>query len=232
MNLNELSKEYRRNPGTWQRWVNDYFTNCVNETPELKELRDYVEKNIWGFGERSFYWLWKLVIDEMENDFTFLEVGVFRGQTLALTAKVAEMANKIAFIAGITPLNSTGGHWESDYEDDIKKIHDDFNLWNPVLMKSLSNNPDLLKSLEGGEFDIIYIDGGHEYETVKQDLANYTIMAKQYLIIDDCCNDIEMPQGYFAGIESVTKAVNEWEATQTEFELMFNVMHVKLYKRK
>ena len=56
-------------------------------------------------------------------------------------------------------------------------------------------------------------------------------MAKTYLVVDDCCNNIPMPSGYFTGIESVTKAVNEWEAKQTEFELLFNVVHNKLYKK-
>jgi hypothetical protein len=63
-------------------------------------------------------------------------------------------------------------------------------------------------------------------------MANYPKLSKSYLIVDDCCNNIPMPDGYFSGIAPVTKAVNEWEEEQTEFELMFNVVHNKLYGKK
>lgn len=216
----------------YNKEINELFTAKTNEVPELKELRDWVEANIFGFGERSFYWLWKLIVDEMPQTFSFLEIGVFRGQTTALIHLLAKLSGKTAHVYGITPLNSADGHWESDYAKDIKTIHDKFNLEQPNLLIGLSTNKDIINdAIKLAPFNIVYIDGGHTYEVVKSDLINYPQLAKDYLVIDDCCNDIPMPFGYFTGIPSVTKAVKEWEKTQDKFKLKFNVVHVKVYKR-
>ena len=45
--------------------IHDSFIQLVNNDELLKKHRDFVEKNAFGFGERSFGWLFKLVIDEM-----------------------------------------------------------------------------------------------------------------------------------------------------------------------
>jgi hypothetical protein len=61
-------------------------------------------------------------------------------------------------------------------------------------------------------------------------------MIKQggYLLIDDACNDMNQPWGYFQGIQPVTDAVLKWEKTEIgqEFEFLFNVVHNRLYRRK
>ena len=43
-----------------------------------------------------------------------------------------------------------------------------------------------------------------------------------------------MPFGFFQGIQPVTDAVLEWEQTNIgkDFEFVFNVVHLKVYKRK
>ena len=232
MNIKQITETYKEPDLPFQSWVNETFRDKVNETPELKELRDWVEANIFGFGERSFYWLWKLIVDEMPEKFTMLEIGVFRGQTLALVKLLAKMTGKEVKVYGVTPLDNTDGHWESEYYEDIKRIHREFKLDMPFIIEGLSTDPRVIDDVKYLEpFDIVYIDGGHTYDVVKSDMATYAKMAKTYLVVDDCCNNIPMPSGYFTGIESVTKAVNEWESTQTEFELMFNVVHNKLYKK-
>ena len=58
------------------RAIHEDFCNKVNAQPELKALRDWVEQNIFGFGERSFLWMWKLIL-ETKAQVKFLEVGVF-----------------------------------------------------------------------------------------------------------------------------------------------------------
>lgn len=230
MKLDEVSYNYGF--ADFQKWVNETFTGKVNETPELKELRDWVENNIFGFGERSFYWLWKLIVDEMPSEFTMLEIGVFRGQTIALVQLLAKLAGKKCICYGVTPLDNTDGHWDSDYKADIKRIHNEFNLTQPRIVKGLSTDPDIIDEVQYmAPYDLVYIDGGHTYDVVVQDMKNYSPLASRFLIVDDCCNDIPMPWGYFTGIEPVTKAVNEWEAGQKKFKLLFNVVHNKVYKR-
>jgi cephalosporin hydroxylase len=83
---------------------------------------------------------------------------------------------------------------------------------------------------------LLYIDGSHKYEDVVSDLLHYPQMVKSggYLMIDDCCNDMKMPFGFFQGIQPVTDAVLEWEQTNIgkDFDFVFNVVHLKVYKRK
>lgn len=220
------------NTEEWNRAIHEEFCNKVNEVAELKELRDFVESNAFGFGERSFYWMWKLIIDEMPNNFTFLEIGVFRGQTLALIKLLAKLAGKKCTVYGVTPLDSTDGHWESDYAEDIKLLHSKFKLRQPKIIKGLSTDEEVIK-LINNKYNIVYIDGGHAYEVIKSDLENYPQMAKDYLVIDDCANKFPIPFGMFAGIDSVSNAVDEFLPPFTpndKYIHLGNIVHNRIWK--
>lgn len=227
MTLQETISIWKDDPET-HRLINERFTECVNADPELKAYRDWIEQKIFGFGERSFLWMWKLLVDECPKHFTFLEIGVFRGQILGLIRKL----NTYAGITGVTPLDNTGGHWESNYEEDIKHLHKTFNIPYPKIIKGLSADPEVIKE-SNKVYDMVYIDGGHEYETVAQDLRNYSPMVKPggFLIVDDCANKYNLPPGYFKGIETVSKAVDEFLPNQ-EFIELFSVVHNRIFKRK
>lgn len=209
------------------RYINERFTACVNGDEKLKEYRDWIESKIFGFGERSFLWMWKTLIDRLPHDFDFLEVGVFRGQILGLI----RLLSPTAYITGITPLDSTGGHWESDYEADIKLLHNTFKLKQPFIIKGLSTDPDVITKANK-PYDIVYIDGGHEYEVVRQDIHNYSKMVRPggYLVIDDCANKYNLPAGYFKGIETVSRAVDE-VLPNDEFMELFSVVHNRIFKK-
>jgi len=215
--------------------IHEYFCHETNKIPELKELRDWVESNIFGFGERSFYYMWKLIVDEMPKEFSFLEIGVFRGQTLALIQILAKLTEKKAHIYGVTPLDSTDGHWESNYAEDILNIHYKFNLKQPTIIKGLSTDERVIvETIKVAPFDLVYIDGGHTYDVVKSDLKNYCNLASKYLVVDDCANKFKLPSGMFAGIEPVSKAVDEYLPPYTSnenFTYLCNIVHNRIWKR-
>ena len=215
------------NTEQWNRDIHNEFIEKVNAVHDLKELRDFVEQNAFGFGERSFYWMWKLIVEDMPDTFTFLEIGVFRGQTLALIQLLAKMSGKSVNVVGVTPLDTTDGHWDSDYEADINLIHYKFGLEQPTIIKGLSTDPDIINFVKQSTFDIVYIDGGHSYEVAKSDIEHYAPLASKYLVIDDCANDLNIPFGMFAGIDSVTKAVKDSEINQ---KFLFNIVHIKVFK--
>lgn len=234
MSLQDVQDIWRDQPEIHQA-INEDFATKVNAIPELKAHRDWTERNIFGFGERSFLYLHKLLVDEMPETFTFLEIGVFRGAILSLYKLLADMQGKQVQRYGITPLDGTDGHWDSDYAKDIKTIHDQFKLNKDYkILHGLSSDVKVLTQAVHLNLDILYIDGGHTYDVVKNDLFNYPQLVKPggYLVIDDCCNNFSMPFGYFTGIEPVTRAVNEWEATQKDFEFILSVVHNKVYRRK
>jgi len=191
--------------------VKDY-TDKVNADKELKAYRDFIEANAFGFGERCFLWMWNDIVARLPQEFTFMEIGVFRGQILALVSLLAERHGKKVRRIGITPLDTSDGHWESDYEADIIRLHDVFNIKDDYeLIRLDSTNPNAIKLASQNPPDVLYIDGGHTYEVVKSDLTNYLPILKVggTLVIDDCNNAIPMPWGYFQGIQSVSLAVDE-----------------------
>ena len=191
--------------------VKDY-TDKVNADKELKAYRDFIEANAFGFGERCFLWMWNEIVKKMPDEFTFMEIGVFRGQILAIVSLLAERHGKKVRRIGITPLDTSDGHWESDYEADIIRLHDVFNIKDDYeLIRLDSTNPNAIKLASQNPPDVLYIDGGHTYEVVKSDLTHYLPILKVggTLVIDDCNNAIPMPWGYFQGIQSVSLAVDE-----------------------
>lgn len=191
--------------------VKDY-TDKVNADKELKAYRDFIEANAFGFGERCFLWMWNDIVKKMPQEFTFMEIGVFRGQILAIVSLLAERHGKKVRRIGITPLDTSDGHWESDYEADIIRLHDVFNIPDDYeLIRLDSTNPNAIKLASQNPPDVLYIDGGHTYEVVKSDLTHYLPILKVggTLVIDDCNNAIPMPWGYFQGIQSVSLAVDE-----------------------
>jgi len=237
MTLKEYSQDWVDTP-EFHSLIHDTFTRFMEDTPKLREHRLWVKSNHFGFGEDSFHWLHKLIVDEMPNEFNFLEVGIFRGQTLSLCKLLADMSGKKVKRYGVSPMDSSDGHWESDYFLDVSLIHQQFNLKKDyTIYHGSSTDTNIIeKAIATEPYDILYIDGSHKYEDVVSDLANYPQMVKQggYLLIDDAANRLNMKFGFFQGIQPVSDALYEWEQTEIgrEFEFVFNVVHNMLYRRK
>jgi len=236
-NLAELSSEWVDIP-EFHQYIHETFTKYMEDTPKLREHRLWVKSNQFGVGEDSFHWLHKLIVDEMPNGFKFLEVGVFRSQVLSLYKLLADISKKKVVRYGASPMNSSDGHWESDYFSDAVTIHHQFNLKKDyTIYHGSSTDANIIKKAIATEpYDILYIDGSHKYEDVVSDLIHYPQMIKSggYLLVDDSCNDMKMPWGFFQGIEPVTRAVLDWEKTETgqDFKFVFNVVHLNVYQRK
>lgn len=233
MSVTELQKNWRDVP-YYHKALNEFFAAEVNNCLKLKAHRDFVEQNVFGFGERSFQWMHKLIVDELPDEFTFLEIGVFKGQILSLYELLANILGKKAKRYGVTPLNTAGGVWESDYKRDIEFIHDHFGLAkNYEIFQGLSTDLEIIKQAQNLSVDVLYIDGGHNYDDVINDITNYLPILKTggYLVIDDCCNDLHMPFGYFTGIKEVTDATCSIMDNNTDYEFLFNVVHNKVWRK-
>ena len=177
----------------------------------------------------------QLLLNEIENHKpkNFLEVGVFQGVT---SRNVCEILNKLHDnnfnYYGVDLFEDT------DEETDLKestskhnKISNPFKhfLFNIILkqnlnsmesvnklLKKFKNNVylikgfshDVLKKINISEIDFIFLDGGHAYETVREDLEIILKDIKKNMVI--ICDDYDQ-EGY-----GVKKAVDELKDRVTD----------------
>jgi len=141
MSIDGVTELYRDVPETHvQIW--NTFKTMVNEYPELKDHRDWVVQNDFGYGNRAFHWMWNLICKELPRDFKFLEIGVFKGQVISLMSLLNKHHKKNGMVYGITPLTNAGDkyskHPEVDYEDHIQRIYQHFGF-SPISSRKASN---------------------------------------------------------------------------------------------
>lgn len=233
----EAAKAWQDTPEVHKQ-LHEGFIEKTNSVPELNAHRTFVENHVFGFGERSFPWLWYLVVQELPKTFTFLEIGVFKGQTLSLVKLLADMQKKKVKRYGITPLSTEGGVWESDYRKDIETIHDQFGLAKDyTILEGLSEDTAIISQAQKLKLDVLYIDGGHDERHIANDLKEYSHLVKPggFMVVDDSCNTFHMPFGYFQGIEAVTRIVDSQLPPATasdEWEFVFSIVHNRVYRRK
>jgi hypothetical protein len=217
---------------------------CIEKVSENKYLslhRDWVEQNSWGYGDRELHWMWKLIVDQMPKDFKFLEIGVFKGQTISLVSLIAQIQMKNCEVVGITPLTNSGdqysNHPDIDYFTAIRTIFDNFRIkeWDKTkIIRGYSNDETVINmSSAAGPYDIVYIDGCHDYDVVCSDINNYKhqVKAGGLLVIDDCNNYLKIPQNKWSGFPDVSNAVRDCLENDTDFELQFAVTHNRIWRK-
>lgn len=208
------------------------FEGFVNSDEKLKEHRDFVENHVYGFGQRSFWWLWKLIMDELPKESKMLEIGLFKGATVSLW----KMLNSSCKAFAVSPMDGEGLDWKDDYLPMIKHIHDRYKQTMPTIIKGLSEDEFVIsKTLSYSTYDCVYIDGGHERKHIDNDLTHYAPMVKSggFLVIDDAASFLHMPFGYFQGIIEVSEGLRDYmEVHKDEWQFIFNVVHLMVYKKK
>ena len=132
------------------------------------------------------------------NDFKFTGIDLFEHDNKKLSEEIAPQTNfsnpfKQIFYKYI--IKSDPYSYES-----VKKLLSKFNK-NINIIKGNSNH--ILKHLNVGEFDYVFLDGGHKYETVMNDLQCLTEVIKNNGTI--LCDDYNL--SYAPGIK---KAINEY----------------------
>ncbi len=234
MNLNEWSLVWEDNEDNAGMFV-DSFTDLVNADPALKAHRDYIEKHAYGFGERAFHWLWKLIVEDQGPELKFLEVGVYKGQVLSLVRLLAPEAD----ITGVTMLSGFSGTGkftpfpDEDYEQHITVLHDHFRLKQPRLVVGDSTSTAVQEFPLGyGPYDVVYVDGCHEYDYVVKDLQFYAQLIRPggLLVVDDSACFMKQPWGYFQGIQDVSTAVLTVLDPDPTFKHLFAVMHNRVWR--
>lgn len=192
-----------------------------------------------GFGEVAFCWLWSLLINAMPDKFNFAEVGVYKGRTLGIVQHLA--TNKMCTIYGISPLTNVGDKF-SNYDNvnysyeillNLNKMGVDIDNIN--LIKGLSTDIDALDKVRAtGPYDIIYIDGCHDYDVVCADILNFCPLIKPggFLVMDDASLFLEKPFGRFIGHKDVCQAIKDKLDGSPEFTHLFACGHNRVWQKK
>ncbi len=135
---------------------------------------------------------------------TVLEVGSFLGRSTRF------FAERVTSVTAIDPFKSyldkdrPNGDTQAQGEDFFEKFKQnmlDAGVWDKIYaIRSTSDDAivNFNQRLKGG-FDLIYLDGLHDYESVKRDLVNYGHLAHKVLCGDD----------YDENWPGVRQAVNE-----------------------
>lgn len=172
---------------TWDLFLSSYFF----WTPAyIREHRRFFSESARGFGEESFHAMWLSLFEEHKFR-NCLEIGVYRGQVLSLWALLQKNLSFEGSVLGISPLDNTGDAYSSyskmDYLADIEHNFSVFNLLPPSILPFRSQAPEVKNALLGKTFDLVYVDGSHDFEDVVYDvnLASEHLDEGGILVLDD-----------------------------------------------
>ena len=105
---------------------------------------------------------------------------------------------------------------------------------NTTITKGFSQNDQVIQIATQYElYDIIYIDGCHDYENVVFDITTYSKMLKEggYLILDDASSLLEGAYGEFLGHYDVGKAIIDVLENDNNYKQLYVVGHNRIWKK-
>jgi hypothetical protein len=184
----------------WDRSISsptEYYLDCVSvfygpDFPEsLREHRRYFTSNSRGFGEDAFHVMWWMVFTQLRPS-RFLELGVYRGQTLSLASLLHRQFRINGSVVGISPFTSSGDG-VSSYRSDVDYYFDTlenfrrFELPKPDLVRTFSTTRQAFERVRAQEWDIVYIDGNHDYGVAKSDweMCRVCVRPGGLIVLDD-----------------------------------------------
>ena len=140
---------------------------------EIRQHREYFASHGRGFGEDAFHAFWWILLRE-RKPLRCVEIGVYRGQTLSLWGLCARLARFEIELHGISPFEPIGDS-VSSYRDDVDYLRETqeavttFGGVEAHLIRASSESASGVQHLSDHKWDLIYIDGGHDYATVLHD---------------------------------------------------------------
>jgi predicted O-methyltransferase YrrM len=217
-------------------YMHHYFHHLAQDY--LRRHRNYFVQERRGFGEDAFHALWFLLMREFRPH-RCLEIGVYRGQIISLWRLLAEKLGFAVEVHGISPFTAVDDEvslypQDVDYEQDVIANHDAFGLHRPTLLRALSTDPAAREYVTSRAWDLVYIDGSHDYEVALSDyiLCRDHLSDRGLLVMDDSSlySDFRAPKFSFAGHPGPSRIVQE--RAMHELSFLAGVGHNNIFARK
>ncbi len=213
----------------------EFFDRSLPE--EFRAHRSYFTQNGRGFGEDAFHTQWFLLFREFRPN-SFLEIGVFRGQSLSLAALCARQFKLDSFVQGISPFSSAGDAVSKyargvDYHTDTLQNFSHFNLPAPALLKAYSTDAAAAALIASRAWDIIYIDGNHDYEIAKADweLCTQHVRLGGIIVLDDSGLSTKFQPPAFATAGHPGPSRLATEISRAAFTEILQVGHNRVFQK-
>ena len=225
-----------KNPTAFYLRCCHYFAENLPE--ELREHRRYFGQKGRGFGEDAFHTMWYLLFQEFRPA-SFLEIGVFRGQTLSLASLLSRHFKTECFIQGISPFSAAGDgvsryRQRHDYQADTLENFSRFSLPLPALLKAYSTDAAAQKLVASRRWAIIYIDGNHNYEIARKDweLCSQNLLPGGLIVLDDAglSTGYQAPPFFSTGGHAGPSRLAA-EINRSQFAEIFQVGHNRVFQK-
>lgn len=246
LNKDKLNQDFIRFSNEWvdtieyNSFIYDYFGQQVDSYDSLIKHAHTIEKHKLGYGEKPFMYLWALIFSQMKDQDRFLEIGVFKGSILALSQLVTREIGTEIYTFGLTPLNNTGDKYSNydtdNYEYAISLFHHllDLDTNRTSIIEGLSTDSLTKESARyNGPYDVLYIDGGHDYDTVINDIDLCTEVLKPggIMVMDDASSLLNLSSNHkgFPGHPDVGNAIKDHIDTKDTYKHLFACGHNRVW---